>query len=179
MNLPDREPLGSPAEPSGTDGVSTPPASDVVAVTHELVCHLDAVVAATAAAGSQLRERVVSGPSLPLNAAVEGFWAGVRIRIEFADGTDETPVHAAVRCLRDRGLHLEEAATIDGHTVAEGDDGHGGELVVDWNPQARWLAVSVRTAVLPAPDGLEGHLELDDVFLDEVDPDGTQFRDHG
>lgn len=160
------------------DPAVAPGPVDVVRAARALVAHVAAVATRLDVPGSRVRERVVTGPSLPVDAEVDGFWAGVRIRIEVPeDGGDGDRFAAAVACLRDRDVTLAEVVDTDGRGRAEGHDTHGSEVAVDWNPAARWLAVSTRTAALPPPSGLESHLDLDEVFLDRVDPGGERFRD--
>lgn len=155
-------------------------AADVTAATRAAVGHVDAALATVADVTERRRERMVTGPSRPTEPGVEGLWGAARARVQVADGHDgDAAAAAVVACWRDRGIDLADLAPRDGRLVAEGRDLDGTVCTVDWNPEVRWLAVTARTEPLPLPADVASHLDLDEVFLDRVDPGGERHRDLG
>lgn len=168
-------PIDRVPEPTGDR-----PGADVASATRAAVGHVDAALAVVAAVTERRRERMVTGPSRPTEPGVEGLWGAARARVQVLEGGDgEAAVADVVACWRDRGLDVDDPAPRDGRLVADGRDGDGAVYAVDWNPEVRWFAVTARTAALPLPADAASHLDLDEVFLDRVDPDGERYRDLG
>lgn len=153
---------------------------DVVTATRVAVAHVDAALAVVADVTVRVRERMVSGPSRPLEPHVDGLWASVRARAELDDAVDGPGVVAAVAdAWRGRGLTVDGPDEHDGRLRVAARDDAGTDLGLDWHGEVGWLAVTARTRDLPPPDGVTSLLDLDEVFLDAVDPAGDRFRDLG